>query len=105
MSTLAILTKCPLAKCPLAKCPLAKCRLAKCPLAKCHGFDLSISWISSVVIFKAHSQYPIYNGKVHPNNPQLGHNIFYNTTCMNGVLNSAFGPSPQWQRASHTLSD
>ena len=38
MSTLAILTKCPLAKCPLAKCPLAKCRLAKCPLAKCHGF-------------------------------------------------------------------
>ena len=33
MSTLAILTKC-----PLAKCPLAKCRLAKCPLAKCHGF-------------------------------------------------------------------
>ena len=36
MSTLAILTKCPLAKCPLAKCPLAKC-----PLAKCHGFDLS----------------------------------------------------------------
>ena len=42
MSTLAILTKCPLAKCPLAKCPLAKCRLAKCPLAKCHGF-LNIS--------------------------------------------------------------
>ena len=25
MSTLAILTKCPLAKCPLAKCPLSKC--------------------------------------------------------------------------------
>ena len=40
MSTLAILTKCPLAKCPLAKCPLAKCRLAKCPLAKCHGFEV-----------------------------------------------------------------
>ena len=42
MSTLAILTKCPLAKCPLAKCPLAKCRLAKCPLAKCHGFSSAI---------------------------------------------------------------
>ena len=41
MSTLAILTKCPLAKCPLAKCPLAKCRLVKCPLAKCHGFVIS----------------------------------------------------------------